>query len=165
MRVAIITFLLALFIPASSFAFECVPGDYKGKMWSVSKSLHGHTATLQVTKGADGVCAMRFRSPVAGVEEIWELKDNKLSQVEIDKEGKETMRYGATLEVRGGEEGYYINCPNDACDAGVDSRYFWRIKSTGNRIVYSVWGVPPDKQSNLKAKSRKRHEYTFTKVK
>jgi hypothetical protein len=165
LRSTIAVFFLTVLVSATCHAFECVPGSYKGKMWSVSQPLHGHAAELAVTKNADGWCVMRFKSPAAGADEIWELKDNKLSQVEIDKDGKETARYGATLEVRNGEEGYYINCKDGTCDTGVDSRYFWRIVSSGNKIVYSVWGVAPDKQSDPKAKARKRHEYTFTKVK
>jgi len=160
---AIATLILAV-LPVSAHAFDCVPGSYSGKTWSVTTPLHGHSATLSVTE-RDGWCVMRFECPAAGAREIWELKENKLKQVEIDASGKETQGYGATLEVRGGVEGYYIDCPGGTCDAGVDSRYFWRITSKGNRIVYSVWGVAPELQSDPKAKARKRHEYTFTKQK
>jgi hypothetical protein len=161
-RISFIASLVLAVLPASAQAFDCVPGNYSGKTWSVSKPLNAHRATLIISKRGDW-CVMRFDCPAAGAREIWEMKENKLKQVELDASGKETMGYGATLEVRGGVEGYYIDCPGGSCDAGVDSRYFWRIKSKGNRIVYTVFGVAPDKQSNPKAKARKRHEYTFTK--
>jgi hypothetical protein len=159
--VAIASFFLVV-LPVSAHAFDCVPGSYSGKTWSVTKPLNAHRATLSVSKRGDW-CVMRFDCPACDAREIWELRDNKLKQVEIDVAGKEMQGYGATLEVRGGVEGYYIDCPGGSCDAGVDKRYFWRVKSKGNRIVYTVFGVAPDKQSNPKAKARKRHQYTFTK--
>jgi hypothetical protein len=161
-RLAAVVSLLLAALPASVHAFDCVPGNYSGKTWSVTKPLGGHSATLGVSKRGDW-CVMRFDCPAADAREIWELKENKLKQVEIDAAGKEIQGYGATLEVRDGVEGYYIDCPGGSCDAGVDSRYFWRISSRGNRIIYSVFGVAPDKQSNPKTKAKKRHEYTFTK--
>lgn len=155
--------LIVSIYPATSFAFKCVPGEYRGKTWSVTKPLHGYAATLRVME-RDGWCVMRFNCPGAGAREIWEIKENKLKQVELDAGGKEVQGYGATLEVRKGVEGYYIDCPGGACDAGVDRHYFWRIRTPGNKIIYSVWGVAPEKQSNPKSKARKRHEYTFTKI-
>ncbi len=157
---AIAAFVLAV-LPVSAQAFDCVPGSYAGKTWSVTQPLNGLSATLNVAE-RDGWCTMRFDCPAAGAREVWELKENKLRQVELDASGKQLQKYGATLEVRKGVEGYYIDCPGGACDAGVDSRYFWRIRSSGDRIVYTVFGVAPEKQSDPKARAAKRHEYTFT---
>ena len=84
-----------------------------------------------------------------------------LKQTEFDAKGKRVKSYGATLEVRKGVEGYYIDCPDGACEYGIDSRYFWRIQTPGKKIIYSVWGVAPEKQSDPKARAGKRHEYTF----
>jgi len=163
-RIAATAFLVVVLLPAWGSAFDCAPGRYEGRTWSVTKPLSGHAATLTVTE-RDGLCVMRFDCPSAGARELWELKENKLRQVELDASGKEVQKYGATLEVRDGVEGYYIDCKGGTCDAGVDSRYFWRIRSSGNKIIYSVWGVAPDRQSDLKVRATKRHEYTFTRFK
>jgi len=163
-RVLIIASIIFILLPSSALALECNTGEYKGMTWSVTRPLGGQAASLIVSL-KDGWCEMRLSIPSASINEIWKLKNNKLQQVDLDTKGNEKLGYGATLEVRKGVEGYYIDCPGGVCDAGVDSRYFWTLKAPGNMIVYTVWGVAPDKQSNPKAKAQRRHEYTFTKIK
>ncbi|MFH0798919.1 MAG: hypothetical protein V2A66_01915 [Pseudomonadota bacterium] len=161
--------LLALSIiatahPAPLSALECVPGRYAGKTWSANEALHGKEVTLVVTKQKDA-CNMRFKSPSAKTEEMWELAGNHLVQRDLNEKGKEVSKYGATLEVREGVEGYFIDCAADAtkgCDGGADRRTYWRIETKGKNIIYSVWGVDPAKASDPKAAVRKRIEYTFT---
>ncbi len=166
MRMALVSIfiLVSTLLYGVAHAFECLPGKYEGKTWSVTKPLNGHSATLDVSEEG-GWCSLRFKIPSIGVEELWRIKDNKLEQKEFGESGKEVASYGATLRVRDGLEGYYVDCDGGSCDAGADSRYFWRLTSSGRRVVYSVWGVAPELQSNPKAKPRKRHEYTFTKTK
>jgi len=151
----------AMAISQGAHAWTCAPGKYSGRTWSVTKQLSGHSATLDVVERG-GECVMRFRSPSAGLDEEWILTNRRLVQRELDAKGKVAREYAATLEVRGGVEGYYVDCGGKGCKADIDSRYFWRIRTPGKRIVYSVWGVAPDKQSDPKAKAKKRHEYTFT---
>ncbi len=148
------------FVSSIASAWECTPGAYSGKTWSVTKELSGFPATLAVTKSGE-MCVLKLSSPGAGLSEEWELTGNKLVQKEYYKDGKKAKEYGATLEVRNGVEGYYIDCKDGECDAGADSRYFWRFATPGNKIIYSVWGVAPEKQSNPSEKAKKRHEYTF----
>ena len=94
-------------------------------------------------------------------DEVWELRDNRLRQRELDAEGKEKLAYGATLEVRRGVEGYYVDCKDGKCDAG-DPRDYWRLENKGTKIVYTLWGVDPAAKGDPKASARKRVEYTFT---
>ena len=152
--------LVAFVLPQQALAWTCTPGQYEGKTWSVTKALGGHAATLAVSNRGE-MCVLRFKCPAAGLDELWELTGRHLKQTEFNAKGKRVKGYGATLEVRKGVEGYYIDCPGGACEDGIDGRYFWRVRTSGKRIIYSVWGVAPEKQSDPKAKAKKRHEYTF----
>lgn len=150
--------------PSVAVGFECQPGRYLGKAWSVNETYHGKDVSVTVVKKGEA-CEFRFKSPSTGADEIWELSNNKLTQRELDAMGKERLTYGATLEVRKGVEGYFVNCGKDggsACDAGVDHRHFWKIENKGGKIVYSFWGVDPDKVGDLRSQPRKRIEYTFS---
>ena len=158
---AMMIFIAAGVLPLLASAWECTPGAYSGKTWSVTKDLSGFPATIAVTKSGE-TCRFKLSSPDTGLNEEWELTGNRLIQREYYQNGKKAKEYGATLEVRKGVEGYYIDCRDGKCDAGADSRYFWRIAAPGKKIVYSVWGVSPEKQSDPNAKAQKRHEYTFT---
>ena len=152
----------AVSLPAAAFPFECKPGRYDGKSWSVNEALHGKEVSVLVVGGSER-CEFRFRGAKPGAGEIWELSGNKLVQRELDESGKEKISYGATLEVRGGVEGYYIDCKDEGpCDAGADRRSFWRIENKGNGIVYSFWGVSPEKAGDTKERARKRIEYRFS---
>ena len=151
-----------IFGASSAAAFECVPGRYAGKSWSVNEAMHGKDVFAVVVQGKDR-CELRFSSAGLGADEIWELSGNKLVQRELDSSGKEKLVYGATLEVRGGVEGYYVDCrPEGSCDGETDPRNFWRIENKGKGIVYSYWGVDPAKSVDSKASPRKRLEYTFS---
>ncbi|MBN1283007.1 MAG: hypothetical protein JXA24_04460 [Proteobacteria bacterium] len=153
-----------LCLAGEAMAWECVPGNYQGKTWSVTKELNGLDATLTVSRDK-GMCRMKFTTQDGSMNEVWDMGDNRIRQLEYRSDGKKAREYGATLEVRDGVEGYYIDCAEKGCDAGADSRYFWRIQTPGKKIIYSVWGVAPEKQSDPAEKAKKRHEYTFTPVK
>jgi hypothetical protein len=159
MRYAIAVAITLFLLPAAAGAWECHPGTYKGKTYSVTHGLHQKDATLKVTKSGE-TCTMKFDAPDAETWEIWELTGNRLVQQDLDKKGKLIQKYGATLEVRDGQEGYFVDCKDKGkCDAKVDNRYFWRIETPKDRVVYSVWGVAPAKQNDPAAQPRKRHEY------
>lgn len=156
----------SLLPPATALGFECQPGRYAGKAWSVNEAYHNREVTVAVARKGE-LCEFRFKSPSAGADEIWELSGNKLVQRELDAAGKEKVKYGATLEVRRGVEGYYVNCAQGAaaqCEAGADPRHFWRIENKNGRIVYSLWAVDPEKAVDPRAQARKRIEYTFSPV-
>ena len=152
--------LVVLMLPAAAHAFDCVPGRYAGKSWSINPSYHDKEVNLVVAKKGP-VCELAFTSAAMGASEVWELRDNKLRQRELDAEGKEKLAYGATLEVRRGVEGYYVDCKDGKCDAG-DPRDFWRLENKGTKIIYALWGIDPSKAGDPKASARKRVEYTFT---
>lgn len=165
---AVMGFVLAALavagVPATAAAWDCVPGRYVGTTWSVHEGLHEKEVTLVVSKQKEA-CELRFKSAATGADEIWEMSGNTLLQRELDATGKEKLKYGATLEVRSGTEGYYVNCAEggkSACDAGVDSRSFWKIEGKGSKVVYSLWGVDPAKRGDSAAPVRKRIEYIFS---
>lgn len=150
--------------PSVAAGFECQPGRYVGKAWSVNEAYHNKEVNVTVMKKGEA-CEFRFKGPSTAADEIWELSGNKLVQRELDAAGKEKLSYGATLEVRRGVEGYYVNCGKggtSACDAGVDPRHYWRVENKNGRIVYSLWGVDPERAGDPRAAARKRIEYTFT---
>jgi len=168
---ALLPALAVALIAANAQAFDCVPGRYLGKSWSTSESLHAKDVSLMVVrqpeaKGAAPAaaekqrCEMKFSIPSSGVKEVWELSGAKLVQREFDSQGKEKVSYGATLEVRKGVEGFYLDCKGEAgCDAGGHPRNYWRIENKGRDIVYTYWGADPAKAGS---EARKRLEYRFT---
>ena len=168
---ALLIAFAAAFAAADAQAFDCVPGRYLGKSWSTSESLHGKDVSLLIVrqpeaKGASPAaaekqrCEMKFSIPSSGVEEVWELSGNRLLQREFDAQGKEKVSYGATLEVRKGVEGFYLDCKGEAgCDAKGDPRNYWRLENKGRDIVYTYWGADPAKAGS---EVRKRLEYRFT---
>ena len=164
MRLLLITMVLLWASPV----IACPTGLWNGKATSAIPSINGKAVTLQVSTGSN-LCLMRFECPDAGMKEIWELKGNRLTQREIDGKGKVKEHYGATLEVRKGVEGYYLDCPPDrkdkGCDAGGDPRTFWRIDDRSGIIKYEMWGVDPAKGSNKSQRAVKRITYTFHQVK
>ncbi len=156
--------IITILWPHAAQAIECKPGRFIGTTWSVNQKLHKKQATLVVTKQGDA-CVFRFKCPDAGVDEIWEWKGNRLVQRELDADGKEIALYHATLLVRDGVEGFYIDCPQGAgmpCEGGADARSFWTITTPDRKIIYQAWSVDPKRASDPKAKARKRYEYTFT---
>lgn len=164
--------VMAFFISSSAHAFDCKPGRYVGKSWSANEVLHNKevivvvakkpSSNISPAKGEEG-CEFKFKMLSTGADEIWELYGNKLIQQELDSNGKEKLSYAATLEVRGGIEGYYINC-EDKCEGNADRRSFWKIENKNEKIVYTLWGVDPNKAEDPNAAIRKRVEYVFIPV-
>ena len=163
MRLFGLLFVMTVAVLGASpaLAFECVPGRFVGKSWAVNAAYHDKDANLAVAKKGP-VCELTFTSAAMGASEVWDIRDNKLTQRELDAAGKTKLAYEATLEVRGGIEGYYVSCKEGKCDASGDPRNFWRLENKGTKIVYSFWGIDAAKAGDPKTAARKRVEYTFT---
>jgi hypothetical protein len=149
--------LVALPALASAATVNCTPGQYSGKLWSVDSGLNGKTGTLTVTKEGEK-CVMKFKAE--GASEIWEVSGNTLFQKEFDDSGKVLQEYKASLQ----GNNFVINCKDRAkndCDAGIDYRNYWQLKTTPNEVIYTVYGVGSDKKADATAKAVKRHEFSF----
>ncbi len=149
--------LVALPALASAATINCNPGQYSGKLWSVDTDLNGKTGTLTVTKEGEK-CVMKFKAE--GANEVWELFGNTLVQREYDNAGKVLQEYKASLE----GNNFVINCRDRAkndCDAGIDYRNYWQLRTTPNEIIYTVYGVGAEKKNDASAKAIKRHEFSF----
>ncbi len=159
-KLLILAVAVVVFPVVASAATTCTPGTYNGKLWSVAKDLNGKTGTLTVAKEGDK-CVMNFKTE--GSKETWELAGNNLIQKEYDAAGKVTSQYTATLN---GDK-YVINCKDKAknvCDGDVDSRNYWQLNTTTDKVVYTVYGVGTENKTNPTAAVAKRHEFTFTKA-
>ncbi len=163
MKKALVIAAALVVVPAFGWAATtCNTGSYTGKIWSIDKALNGTTGNLEVKKDGEK-CVMNFKAPEAN--EVWEISGKTLAQKEMDlKTSKVVQQYNANLE---GTDKWAINCKDKAkndCDAGVDSRNYWEIKTTPNEVVYSVYGVGSENKGKADAKVVKRHEFTFTKT-
>lgn len=162
MRKMLVVVVMLAIVPALAKAatVTCTPGNYTGKIWSVSTDLNGKPGTLTVTKEGEK-CVMNFKAE--GASEAWEFFGNTLVQKEFDKTGKLMDQYSATLQ---GDK-YIINCKDRAkndCDAGIDYRNYWVVKTTPTDVVYTVYGVGTEKKADTAAPAIKRHEFSFKKL-
>lgn len=153
--------LVALPVLAGAATVNCTPGQYSGKLWSVDSGLNGKTGTLTVTRTVTREvekCVMKFKAE--GANEVWEVSGNTFVQKEFDNSGKVTQEYRANLE----GSNWVINCKDRAkndCDAGIDYRNYWQLKTTPSEVIYTVYGVGSDKKTDTTAKAAKRHEFSF----
>lgn len=148
---------VALAVPALAWSAP-MTGKYSGSFtFSVDPSLSGKPTTADVKSEGNKTTATVVTE---GSKEVWTWDDKTLNQKEYDKGGKVVQEYTATLQ---GDK-FTINCKDKAkndCDAGIDSRNYWQVKTTPETITYLVYGVPRDKKGDASAKVEKRHEATL----
>ncbi|MFH1874608.1 MAG: hypothetical protein ABH859_05415 [Pseudomonadota bacterium] len=160
-KILMLAVMLVVVPSLAQAATTCHSGTYKGKLWSVSPDINKKEATLVVQqKGTD--CVANFQAE--GATEEWTITaNNTLVQKEYDTNGNVVATYKATLN---GDK-YFINCADktkNVCDAGIDARNYWVLKTTPTTFTYTVYGVDSAKKEDATATVNKRHEFTFNKT-
>jgi hypothetical protein len=149
---------------ATPYTSSFKDGKYEGTITSVVPDLNGKKATAEVKHIGDNV---EVTVAYEGGKEVWTLNDKTLMQAEVDaKTNKPGDKYGATAAkpAATNEQTFNINCKDKAkneCDAGVDPRNYWTLKTGANEFKYLVYGVPRDKKGDPTVKVEKRHDFTF----
>lgn len=143
--------LVGLFISvsamsASTYTQAIKAGKYEGSYQSILPEMNGQKCAAEVKQVAENVEAT---VTCADSKEVWTWNDKTLMQQAYDvKAGTVKGQYSATgTKAATTEQNFAINGDKvkNACDAGVDCRTNWTIRTTVDGFEYVVFG-PKDKK-------------------
>lgn len=146
--------LIGLFVSVSAMAATTTStytqaikaGKYEASYQSIVPELNGQKCAAEVKQVAENVEAT---VTCANSKEVWTWNDKTLMQQEIDvKAGTVKGKYSATgTKAATTEQNFAINGDKakNACDAGVDCRTNWTIRTTADGFEYVTFG-PKDKK-------------------
>lgn len=154
-------FFSSAVLSASTYTQGFKPGKYEGSYQSILPELNGQKCTADVKQVAENIEATV--TCASGKKEVWTWNDKTLMQQEYDaKAGKVTEQYGATgTKAATTEQTFAINGDKvkNSCDAGIDCRQNWTIRTTTDGFEYVTFG--PQEKKNPASPVVQRHLISF----
>ena len=166
MKKLVLVAVMVLALPAMAWSAPCFvnSGNYKATINSPAvPDMNGKTATATVkTEGDNCVAEVTFYD---GAKEKWVFNDKSLTQTEL-ADGR-SYKALAKTPLNNNTQSYNVFCANPnspTCDAGIDSRGVWTLKSTNDGFSYSYTGVAMKDAGKKEIQPSKRFEFTFKKA-